>query len=305
MSHDRLSSTTSFQPLRAALLANLIFSLASALTFVFGAEAISAHFVMVPVWLIQSLGLALFGFAALIGFVLARMRLACAFLISVLDIGWVVGSVALTLVPNLFSDAGRLATFVVAGCVMLFGVLQLFGIRFAMKDSAAGPGHYRHCLRVKASSDADALWRVVSDLGSIVDHSEGLSASKMQSDGTIGLGSVRRCTDHQGQSWAEEVADWNPDGRSLLLTFGTQEPDFPFPFTSMTGGWKVSQAADGSLVDIWWSVLPKSPAFGWLIVVLMSVTLDRDVAKIVARMDAKAMNHPLEIVGRNIRLSYC
>ncbi len=298
--HDHLPPVGAFLVLRAALVANLLFSLGSALVFLVGARLGG-----VPVWLLQAVGIGLFGFVGLIGFALARLRIGWALLISALDIGWVVGTVPLVLVPGLLTPWGQMATLGVAAFVGLFAFGQLFGIYYALKDRAGGPGHYRHCVRVPVSASAEAMWRVVADLGAMRRYSAGLSDSEMLTGGDVSLGSVRRCTDHQGQSWQEEVAEWRPDARALVLRFRTEEPDFPFPFDAMIGGWTVSPAGDGALVDIWWSVTPRSRLFGWLIMALMTVPLDRDVPKIVARMESKALNRPLDLLRSDLRLAYC
>jgi len=38
---------------------------------------------------------------------------------------------------------------------------------------------------------------------------------------------------------------------------------------------------------------------------LMTVPLDRDVRKIVGRMESKALNRPLDLLRADLRLSYC
>jgi hypothetical protein len=38
---------------------------------------------------------------------------------------------------------------------------------------------------------------------------------------------------------------------------------------------------------------------------LMTVPLDRQVPKIVARMESKALNRPLEMMRTDLRLAYC
>jgi hypothetical protein len=305
MSHDPMPSERAFWPLRTALTANLLFSLATAVVFLFGADALGARLGSVPVWLLQAVGVGLVGFVGVIAYALARLRIGWGLFISVLDIGWVASTVPLVLVPGLLTPWGQAATLGVAACVALFAIGQLFGVYHALKDRAGGPGTYRHCVRLPVSASADAMWQVIADLGAMRRYSAGLSDSKMLTEGDVTLGSVRQCTDHQGQSWQEEVAQWRPDARSLTLRFRTEEPDFPFPFATMVGGWHVRPAADGALVDIWWSVTPRSRLFGWLMMALMTVPLDRQVPKIVARMESKALNRPLEMMRTNLRLAYC
>ncbi len=303
--YDHVPPAGAFSVLRTALLANLFFSLASATVFLVGAEVLSVRLGTIPVWLLQAVGVGLLGFVGLIAYALARLRIGWALLISVLDLGWVIGTVPLVWVPGLLTPWGEGATLVVAACVGLLALAQLFGIRHALKDRSGGAGRYRHCVRVPVTAGADAMWRVVADLGAIRHYSAGLSASDILTGDEVTNGSVRRCTDHQGQSWQEEVTAWQPDLRALVLRFRTEEHDFPFPFRTMVGGWTVLPAADGALVDIWWSVTPRSRLFGWLIMALMTVPLDRDVRKIVGRMESKALNRPLDLLRADLRLSYC
>lgn len=303
--YDHLPPAGAFSVLRAALTANLLFSLSSATVFLVGAEALSVRLGAIPVWLLQAVGDGLFGFGALIAYALARLRIGWALFVSVLDLGWVIGTVPLVWVAGLLTPWGQGATLGVAASVGLLALAQLFGIRHTLKDRSGGPGHYRHCVRVPVTVSADAMWRVVADLGAIRHYSAGLSASDILTGDEVTNGSVRRCTDHQGQSWQEEVTAWRPEARALVLRFRTEEPDFPFPFRTMVGGWTVLPAADGALVDIWWSVTPRSRLFGWLIMALMTVPLDRDVRKIVGRMESKALNRPLDLLRSDLRLSYC
>jgi hypothetical protein len=304
-SQNPLPAANSFLILRVALTANLLFSLASAFVFLFGAEALGARLGAIPVWLLQAVGVGLFGFVGVIAYALVRLRIGWALLISALDIGWVIGTVPLVLIPGLLTPWGQMATLGVAACVGLWAVGQLFGTYHALKDRAGGPGHYRHCVRVPVSANADAMWRVVADLGAMRRYSAGLSNSEMLSGDDVSVGSVRRCTDHQGQSWQEEVAEWRPEARAVVLRFRTEEPDFPFPFDMMVGGWTISPAGDGALVDIWWKVVPRSRLFGWLILALMTVLLDRAVPKIVGRMESQALNRPLDLLRSDLRLAYC
>lgn len=298
-------SLHAFWILRSALIANLLFSLATALVFLIEPEALAARLGSIPVWLLQAVGVGLVGFVGLLAYALVRPRVGWALLISALDVGWIAGTVPLTLVPGLLTPWDQSATLAVAACVALFAITQMLGVRHALKDRFAGPGHYRHCVRVPVIANADAIWKVVADLGAMRRYSTGLSNSEMLTGEEIAQGSVRRCTDHQGQSWQEEVIGWSPDARTVVLRFRTEEPDFPFPFDTMTGGWTVSPAGEGALVDIWWTVKPRSGLTGWLPFGLMTVLLDRQVPDIVARMEAQALYRPLEEMRRDLRLQLC
>lgn len=275
------------RPLRVALAANLVFSSACGLALIFGGGDVAAWLGTIPAWFMIALGVGLLGFAGLLGFVLARLRVGWALLISVLDILWVLATLPLTLIPGLLSSEGKVVVVVVAACVALVAFLQLRGIRSALGGGADDPGMYRHCVRLQSRARPDDLWRAVRNLGAIAQYAPGLSESKLVGATEPRPGATRVCTNHKGQSWAEDVVCLDDRARTVLLRFQTEAPDFPLPFSEMEGGWIVAQAPnDRSTVDIWWTVRPKMRRFGWVALALMTIPLDRDIPRIVAAMES-------------------
>lgn len=294
------------RPLRVALAANLVFSSACGLALIFGGGDVAAWLGTIPAWFMMALGVGLLGFAGLLGFVVARLRVGWALLISVLDILWVLATLPLTLIPGLLSSEGKVVVVVVAACVALFAFLQLRGIRSSLDAGADDPGTYRHCVRVQSRARPDDLWRAVRDLGAIAHYAPGLSESKLVGAREPRPGATRVCTNHQGQSWAEEVVELDDKARTVLLRFQTEAPDFPLPFSEMKGGWILTPAAGNRTnVDVWWTVRPKMKRFGWLPLALMSIPLDRDLPRIITAMEAGGLTETPVFSGRLPALSYC
>lgn len=294
------------RPLRAALAANLIFSSLCAVALVVAGPEVGRMMGALPGWLMTALGFGLLGFAAFIAFVLVRLRIGWALVISGLDLLWVVATLPLIAVPSLLTADGKLLVALVAAIVGLVGLLQLRGVKTLLAGGGDGEGVYRHCVRLHSSATPDALWAAVRDLGAMARYSAGLASSRLEGGATPAPGAVRVCTDRQGQSWAEEVVSLDEPERRLVLRFRAEAEDFPFPFTAMRGGWTVTPAANGAAtVEIWWTVRPKMRRLGWLALALMTIPLDRDIRRIVAAMEAGGSDPSAAPARRLPALGYC
>ncbi len=105
------------------LAANAAFSGLSGLLLALAPSSIAAWLGLPGNVLLAPLGLMLIGFAALLFFYVRRqaIRRVEALVISALDLGWVLGSIALVLfAPGLFSGTGVIAVLAVAAVVLLF-----------------------------------------------------------------------------------------------------------------------------------------------------------------------------------------
>ncbi|PWJ20276.1 SRPBCC family protein [Jannaschia seohaensis] len=273
--------------LRLALAFNLAFSTLCGLSvLVLGPAAVGAALGPFPGWFMAGLGIGLLGFAALIGFALWRLRVGLALLISGLDVLWVIGTLPMAIVPGFLTSQGQLVVAGVAAVVGLACILQLAGIRALLRDPKGAPNTFKHCVRLTSGADPDTLWPVIRDLGSIARYGTGLKSSRLEGAEEPAPGAVRVCTNHNDQSWAEEVVSLDDATRSFVLRFRAEAEDFPFPFAAMTGGWSVSPAPEGSVVDIWWTVRPKHRHLGWLLLAVATIPLDRDIRHLVAAMEA-------------------
>ncbi len=291
--------------LKVALGLNLALSMVSGLVAVLSGSTVAGMVGALPAWAISGIGVGLIAFSVGISWTLARIRIGYALLISGLDFLWVLTTLPLTFIPGLLTPVGTTTIVLLALAVGGLGLLQLAGIR-AILSEGAEPGQFRHRIRVGSSSDPEKLWRVIRDLGAISRYSAGLSASRLDGGPAAALGTVRVCTNTQGQSWAEEVETLDDDARLVSFRFRSEAKDFPFPLAALSGGWAVTPDAEGgAFVEVWWLVRPKLRHGGWLIVALMTVSLDRSFPAIIAAMEADALGARAPAHSRTHALSYC
>ena len=271
--------------LRLALNCNLVFSALCGLAILIW-PAIGPALGPLPGWLMTALGVGLLGFAVLISAVLWRLRVGMALLISVMDFLWVISTLPLAIIPGFLTNQGQVVVVSVAAIVGLWGILQLAGIRAMLRDPNGTANRFKHCVRLTSGATPDKLWPVIRDMGSISRYSSALKSSWLEGGDGPAPGVVRVCTNPNDQSWAEEVVSIDDDARSLVLRFRVEAEDFPFPFAAMTGGWLVSPAPEGSVVDIWWTVRPRQRHLGWLLLAVATIPLDRDMPRLIAAMEA-------------------
>ena len=270
--------------LRAALATNAVFSIVTGTMMVFDGARIAAWLGDVPVPVLQGTGLGLFAFVALIATVIARPRAPWALLVSTLDASWVLGTGALLIVaPGLLTATGWVAAIGIALAVGSLAAWQVEGVRRMLRDPVPGRADYLHRVWVHTDVHADAMWSIVSDLGRIAHFAPGLAHASLRDGEAPGVGAVRTCANTQGHAWREVCERFDPEGRELQLRFQTDVPGFPFPAREMLGGWRVHADGEGSIVEIWWSLTP-STRLPWLLVALMGLRVDGDMARTVARM---------------------
>jgi hypothetical protein len=292
------------RPLRAALGANAVFSSLTGLAMLVAGSPLASWLGQVPGWLVNGVGAALLGFAVLVGLLIRRPRPARALGIVALDFGWVLATVPLAFVPSLLTEPGRLAVLAVAAVVTVLGVLQARGIRELVRDPIPGRGTYRHCVRVRVGAPAEAMWNVVADLGRIAHFSPMLATSTLKDRAEPGENAVRVCSDAQGNTWSEVCERFDARARALQLRFVTEEPGFPYPASTMIGGWNILEDGDGSVVEVWWSLTPTVPA-GWVMVSLLGLKVDSEFAAVIARMAEAAQGHAVPEAPPKLTPAYC
>lgn len=272
--------------LRLALIFNLAFSALCASALLLVGPMIAQTLGGFPNWIMTGLGVGLVCFVALIALALARLRIGLALIISVLDLLWVAGTLPLLAVPSLLTGLGAGIVLAVGTVVGLAGVMQLRGIHAMLCVDGGLANTFRHCVVMKSKMEPDELWAVVRKLGSISLYSEAVKSSRLENSGEPEHGIVRVCTNNNDQSWSEEVITIDDESHSLLLRFCSEADDFPFPFAEMSGGWTVKPTPEGgSLVEIWWQVRPRQRYFGWLVLALATIPLDRDIRRTIAAME--------------------
>lgn len=296
---------SALQRLRLALTANALFSGACGSAAIIATAPIARSLGDWPEWLILGIGMGLTGFAAAIFFTVRYLRFGSVFLISLLDLLWVVTTTPLILFTDLLSRDGKVIVAAIGLVVFLFAGAQFFYLRRALLNATSRPGLYRHCMRISVTAQPDQIWRVIRDLGGIYRHSSSLASTEILGGDAIEPGIVRVCQNQQGAKWGEQLIEISDKERTLYLEFQTEEPGFPFPFSVMNGGWNVVPAPNGAIVDIWWNITPRVRYFGWILVALMTVALNRDMRRVLASMEAEALGRSAMTKPRLGSLSYC
>lgn len=281
-------------PLRIALLANAAFSLTSGGLMVFNPSLVGEMLGIEAPLVLQAVGAGLGVFAVDLLIQSTRSRVATwrALYASAGDFLWVLATLGwLVFFPKTFSGFGNWLLIAVAMAVLTFGTWQLWAIGRTHKLPTTGK--YRVCIRVHVNAPADAMWTVISHLENIKEYSPSLVRSIILDGKTPGVGVVRMCETHAGKRWSEECVEFNA-GRSLVLRFVSEAPDFPFPVQTMTGGWEIVPCDRNSQVIVWWELMPKPKYLAPIILPLLAFQVERDLLKIIQRMAADALGHASE-----------
>jgi hypothetical protein len=258
----------STRPLRAALLANALFSTTCAAGMLCAPDWVGNRLgLQLPlVWPMLGLGLLLFAVDLVHQATRPRLVTWRSLYASLADGLWVLGTgFGVAYFAKNLSNFGLLIVLGVAAIVLMLGVWQLWGIH--QVHQVPGKTLYRHCLRVRVRAAPDAMWQVISQLGDIHNYTPALKHSEILDGKPPGLGVIRRCVNQAGKSWCEECVDFEP-GCRLVVRFLAEAPDFPFPARMMRGGWDVSPAGHDSEVMVWWELQPQP---SWLAPVLLPV----------------------------------
>ncbi len=282
--------------LRTALLANAVFSAVCALTLL-ALPAFVGDILGIQVPLIlRLLGFGLFIFSIDLVHQVIRPRLLTwrALYASAGDFLWVIGSVlGLLLFPELFSVTGVAVVLVIAGIVLAFGIWQVCGIDRTHR--VANSALHRHCLVVRTEAPAVAMWDVIERMGDIQNYAPSLVRSEILDGKVPGVGAVRRCADQFGRCWTEECIDFDP-GHSFTVRFVCEAPDFPFPVSTMIGGWEVMSAGTGSDVMVWWEIAPKPRFLAPVLLPVLAFSADRDFVGVIRRMaDDSIVQNPSKV----------
>lgn len=276
------------RPLRIALAANAAFSLSCAMVLLARPELVASWLGIEATLLLRAIGVGLTAFAADLLHQATRPRLLTwrALYASFADLLWVMGTLLVLLAfPNLLSATGIALLLAVAAVVLVFGAWQLWGIGRAHRGTQGSS--YRHCVSVGVDVPAQAMWNVISRLGEIQRYMPSLRSSEILEDRPPGVGAVRVCEDHAGKRWGEECTRFEP-GRGFDVRFVAEDPDFPFPATSMLGGWEVLPRGEGAEVRVWWELEPKPWLLAPVMLPLLAFGVDRDFPEIIRRMAATA-----------------
>ena len=278
------------KPLKSALLLNAIFSTLSGLTFIIFSQAITNLIGIGTPIIYQIIGIGLLGFASDLVWTATRTPINTfhALLISIADLLWVLGTGLLILLTfNSLNGIGILAMLIVATIVLLLGLRQFKSISqvYALPNKT---NTHKLCVAIDTPQPADKMWPLIADLAHIKAYSPHLTAVILRNNAQPGVNAIRQCTDNKGNTWAEHCTRYDHQTHTLNMTFLADEPNFPYPFKTMTGGWQVQPHGNGSTVNIWFEVTPKYPLAHPLILAVMTKDLARNFGDLVARMAATA-----------------
>ncbi|WGH78576.1 SRPBCC family protein [Jannaschia ovalis] len=205
-------------------------------------------------------GLILFG-AALI--LMARDRFLTAgqvLVITMMDIGWILGSALLLLVGGgLFSGFGQAVILAVAGVVAVFAIGQFVGARrieppLSQASVTIAGGKIRASVSRAVDAPQDVVWRVMTDHPGYADVADNIS--KVEVVRGEGLGMQRRCYSPKGENWLE-TCDLYEDGRAFGFRIHTEADDYPYPISDLHGTWSVARDGEGSKFAIAIEARPK------------------------------------------------
>jgi len=303
-SHDGGGRSVRTKTLRTALVANAVFSaLTGAALLVFG-EPIAGWIGVGTPFVHRILGGALLVFAGFVAWTGTRRAVDTfrAALISLADFSWVIGTVVLILMTLGTLEAHAiLALLAIAAAVLFFGLRQLQGIGELYRDANGSRAHVL-CLEVESPVAPERLWPRVADLRGIGRYAPKLARVVLREDTEPGVDAVRECTDTGGRTWAERCRRFDPDELLLEFEFLADEPGFPFPFETMSGGWEIEPCGSGSTVIVWFTVTPKYGLAHPFVLAMMARKLTTDMGAVVARMSSAARSEAVDrdaIVARD------
>ena len=239
--------------------------------------------------LFQLLGFALIAFAALVA-LLARQPSPDPFralLISVADLLWVLSTAVVILFTyGMLTTTGIFIMVGVALFVLIFSLAQLRGIAQTFQVEGSSTSTYRLCIDVETDESAQAMWNVIADLGGVDRFSPSLASVQLRDDAKAGVGAIRDCQGTNGASWSERCIIFEPEDRRYTVEFLTDDPNFPYPFRTMTGGWRVRSEKRGSVVTIWFETTPKSVWTTPFLLPIMGRSITSNLSRVVTNMAA-------------------
>jgi hypothetical protein len=87
------------------------------------------------------------------------------------------------------------------------------------------------------------------------------------------------------------------------MRFAAEAPDFPFPASTMLGGWKVMSVGTGSEVMIWWELAPKPRFLAPILLPILAFSADRDFVRVIRRMANDSLEQKQH--GARLAMHFC
>ncbi|NIQ60143.1 MAG: hypothetical protein GWN85_43795 [Gemmatimonadetes bacterium] len=169
------------------------------------------------------------------------------------DLLWVAGSAGILIVrPDVLSRTGVVVVGAVAALVLAIAGLQLLGLRRFARNRRGETGEPSMFLLTRVlDAPADRVWDLLRSLGRI-----------------------------------GEVLEIDDRDRSLSLRFVTEADDFPFPMTTMVGGWEVAPLGHQCEVTLWYEFSLGRGMVGEVLAALAAPALDRRMGSVVEELEA-------------------
>lgn len=174
-------------------------------------------------------------------------------LICLADLGWIAASAGLlAFAAHLFSSVGVTIVVVVAGFVAFFAIGQFVGARSIVPSPAVAAVQREErtlvaSVKRSVAAPVDAVWQAMIDHPAYADVADNLS--KVEVISGQGLGMQRKCYGLKGESWSE-TCDIFEEGHLFGFKIHTDAPDYPYPFTDLSGRWSVVPDQGGSAFSI-------------------------------------------------------
>jgi hypothetical protein len=173
--------------------------------------------------------------------------------IVILDVLWVVGSIILiAFFGQILTPNGIAIVAVVAMVVAFFAVSQFLSaakiekpIPVAHVDLREGKLHAS--VQRTVGAPTATVWAVMTDHPAYANVAGNISRVEVLSGD--GLGMKRRCYGPRGENW-EETCDLYEPGHAYGFRIHTEAEDYPYPFTELSGRWRVQEHLAGSKFDI-------------------------------------------------------
>jgi len=284
--------------LRTALGANALFSATTGLAMATFPDSIGSVIGLESAFPLTIVGLGLIVYSAYL-LVLARggMLTVLSLIATFGDLAWTTGTVLLfAFAPNVFSITGWAIASLVAIIVFLFAMLQLIGIRrhFISGESDTRE-KYQICFSIPVSVSEDAIWEAIRDVENI----HRFAPSLVSSDVTAIAGDEcvsRTCINTKNQRWTELI-EIDESRKQLIVRFKADAPEFPFPVSSMSGGWRVLEGNEAShaTVRVWWSFSLKKDWAAVILLPLFEIGLKSQIRVIVTNMETTIGPQPAAV----------
>lgn len=220
--------------LQKALAYNAIFSLLTGFLLVVLYSTLSDLFEIKNELVFIIIGVGLLLFSAGVTFVIVKQSPTLTLLIILLDVIWIIGSIAIFLfAPFGISNMGNYIILVVAFIVLCMAIKQSMAL--AKVDSINAEGRKKLSFKRTIYSNKAKVWKVVSDVANYDQVASNIDNVEIVSG--EGVGMVRACS-HGKDKWTETCSIWKEE-ETYSFVVNTSAADYPYPLSFLQGTWNV------------------------------------------------------------------